>query len=149
LTEQEEDGQFTVMGPEPETSSSGPTNLVAMISNYTDRPDLLIAEIEKHDPGFVKRMNEGTEARAERSETARFYFGKRQAYASLALSIFAAVFVLGLLAALIMTQQATFWNIMGVGLVYAITQGGSFGFNRIIDAIAALVERKNDQPPEG
>lgn len=30
---------------------------LAQVSNYTNRPDLLIAEIEKHDPGFIKRMN--------------------------------------------------------------------------------------------
>ncbi|MEM1371876.1 MAG: hypothetical protein AAGG72_06570, partial [Pseudomonadota bacterium] len=52
-----------VLPPKIDTSSSdnpdkSPMNIViGDIANYTDRPDLFIEAVEKHDPGFIKEIN--------------------------------------------------------------------------------------------
>lgn len=134
----------------PENESPPPPNFdssswTAFVSNYSERPDLLIGEIEKHDPGFVKRMNEASAARAAKTEDARFTFSKAQAYASLVVMIVSAFVVLGSILTAV-KAGAGFWTIIGLGLVFAITQGGTLGFTKIIDAIAALTGR--GPPPE-
>ena len=121
---------------------------LALVSNYTDRPDLLIAEIEKHDPGFVKRMNEASEEHAKEERESRFKFGRFQAYAGVGLSVVAAIAVLGILG-LAVFKGTGFWVIVGLALFYAVTQGGSVGFSRLIDAVSHLVSRKqNGEKPE-
>ena len=135
-----------VLRPLPDKPDPASTNLIALIKNYTDRPDLFLAEVEKHDPGFTKRMNEASENRATRTETARFYFGKRQAYSALFLSVIAALAVLIVLYVMVSSEQATFWNLLGLGVFYAITQGGVLGFNKLIDGMSALIGRR--PPPD-
>ena len=115
---------------------------LAQVSNYTDRPDLLIEKIEEHDPGFIRRMNEASERNAAEERDARFKFGKRQAYAGLSVSVLAAIASLGFLGLAIM-NGADFWQIIAIGIVYAITQGGSFGFSRLVDAVAELLSSRN------
>lgn len=125
-------------------------NLLAVIANnYTDRPDLLIAEIERQDPGFVKRMNAASEKDAAELRDARFSFGKFQAYTGLGLSVFGAI-VLLIGAIFAVEKDSGFWTIIALGLFYAITQGGSGGFMRIVEAIADAVKRfrhRDDDPP--
>jgi hypothetical protein len=135
-----------VLPPEPDGESDVAlhNSYLALVSNYTDRPDLLIAEIEKHDPGFVKRMNEATEHNAKQLREARFHFGKRQAYVALAVSTIAAIALLSLVGVSVWKGQG-FWQILALGLFYAITQGGSSGFARIIEAIGDLVRGKNGE----
>ena len=135
-----------VLGPKTDKPDPDKTNLIALISNYTDRPDLLLAEIEKHDPGFTKRMDAASESRATRTETARFFFGKRQAYSALCLSLIAALAVLFVLYVLVSSGQASFWTLLGIGVMYAITQGGALGFNKLIDSISVLAGRQ--RPPD-
>jgi hypothetical protein len=31
--------------------------IAAQLNHYTDRPDLFLEAIERHDPGFIKKMN--------------------------------------------------------------------------------------------
>ena len=99
LVEESEDSSKTgeVMGPELGGDDSGPVgdNYIALISQYTERPDLLIDALERNDPGFVKRMNGKAEARSEKMAGARFWFGGIQAYSGLIVSIAAAAIVLG------------------------------------------------------
>lgn len=116
--------------------------LIALVSSYTDRPDLLIAEIEKHDPGFVKRMNASSEAHAEEQRAARFKFGKFQAYTSLGVAVFAAVALIAALFYAIYKEQG-FWTIAGIFLFYAVTQGGPAGFTRIIESLRELLPRRD------
>lgn len=58
-----------ILGPEgPQGAQQSPEgdNYIALISQYTERPDLLIDTLEKHDPGFIARMNKKAEDRADR-----------------------------------------------------------------------------------
>lgn len=122
--------------------------LLAVVSNYTDRPDLLIAEIEKHDPGFVKRMNEAAERDSAQLREARFKFGRFQAYSALAVSVVGA---LAMLAAVFFAlyMKAGFGSILAIGIIYAITQGGTKGFSRLVEAISELIGKsKGDGPSE-
>ncbi|SMC60282.1 hypothetical protein [Primorskyibacter flagellatus] len=114
---------------------------LAQISNYTDRPDLLIAEIEKHDPGFVKRMNEASEHDATEMRAERFKFGKVQAYSSMFLSTGAAIAILCVLTLAVALGHIGFGTIIALGIFYAITQGGSSGFAKLITSISRAVER--------
>ena len=150
----------TLSDPEPETprngellppddnSSSGgdpalSQTFLALVSNYTDRPDLLIAEIEKHDPGFVKRMNEAAERDAESLRKARFKFGRFQAYLAAIISGIAAVSILAIIA-MAVYLKSSFTAIISLGLIYAITQGGTAGFIRIIDSIKDIFKNRKD-----
>jgi len=125
-------------GPDQDSA----TNLyLAQVSNYTDRPDLFIAEIEKHDPGFIKRMNAASEENATTQRNERFSFGKRQAYSGLVISVIAAVSLL-LIVAIAVWKGQGFWNIIALALLYAITQGGTSGFSRLIEGIQQMLQGK-------
>lgn len=134
------DGAESAIPPQ----DGAPNNWLALISNYTERPDLFLAEVEKHDPGFVARMNKDSQERAERTEGARFVFSKRQAYTSLALALGAGIVIIATIA-IVAIKGAGFWQIMALGVVFAITQGGSLGFEKIIEALAHLMGRAPKQ----
>ena len=110
---------------------------MSTLPSYTERPDLFLAEVEKHDPGFINRMNEGSVIRAERDSDARFYFGKVQAWVSMGVAVIAALAIL-LFVGITVLNGRGFWSIIALGVLYAITQGGPSGFNRLIRAIATL-----------
>lgn len=121
--------------------------LIALVSNYTDRPDLLIGEIEKHDPGFVKRMNAAAEANAEEQRAARFKFGKRQAYTGLIVSVVAALVVLaGFILAIWFESGLSV--ILGIVAMYAVTQGGPGGFARMIEVISGYFTKDKADPKD-
>ena len=120
---------------------------LAQVSNYTDRPDLLIAEIEKHDSGFVKRMNAASERDASQRRDARFKFGKIQAYSGLAVSVISAVSLLVIIGIAVWFDRG-FWSIVGLGLVFAITQSGSHGFSRLVEGVRDLVAGKKNPSDE-
>jgi hypothetical protein len=121
---------------------------LAQVNNYTDRPDLLIAEIEKHDPGFVKRMNDAAEKDSAELRSARFKFGKVQAYAALGVSVVAALAVLGAIFYAI-HSGAGFGTLIALAAVYAVSQGGSRGFSRLVEAVSEHIGRgKGDKPKE-
>lgn len=112
-----------ILGPAEEPKSlpsSASVNILAEISNYTDRPDLLLSEIEKHDPGFIKAMNEQAREFSEQERRERFKFGKYQAYVSLSVQTIAALAILGMGFTLIATNQAGFPTIVAIGVFFAI-----------------------------
>ena len=39
-----------------------------------------------------------------------------------------------------------FWTLIGLAVFYAVTQGGSFGFSKIIDACAAAIKKYTGTP---
>jgi hypothetical protein len=134
-SDQPKDGD--VLGPEaPEPDAKFGDNYIALISQYTDRPDLLIDALERHDPGFVKEMNANSKKRSERTAEAQFYFGRNQAYAGLAVSVVAAIIILGILAFAVIEGTAGFGIIVALALFYAVTQGGPSGFMALIRAAA-------------
>lgn len=126
-----------ILGPQDE-SPNNPVgdNYIALISQYTERPDLLIDTLEKHDPGFVVRMNKKAEESADRMRLARFWFGGVQAYAGLAVSVIAALTILGLVAFMVITSKASFWTIIALVVFYAISQGGPSGFMEMCRGVA-------------
>lgn len=131
-----------VLGPDDKRNdSSVGDNYIALISQYTERPDLLIETLERHDPGFVRRMNEKAEARSDKMNNARFLFGGFQAYSGLAVSIIAAITMLGLVSYMVIAGQASFWIIIALIAFYAVSQGGPSGFLELCRGIADLFRR--------
>lgn len=122
-----------------EQATSVGDSYIALIAQYTERPDLLIDAIERHDPGFIKRMNEKAEAAADQSRNARFHFGKRQAYAGLFVQIVAALAILGALFFALHKGYAGPGTIIALALFYAVAQSGSSGFINLANSIAALI----------
>jgi len=142
-----------ILPPEDEKAKAESAGLsqtwLAQVNNYTHRPDLLIAEIEKHDPGFVKRMNEAAEKESEELRSARFAFGKNQAYASLVVSVISAMALLGAVFYAFSLGAAGMGSLLALGAFYAITQGGTRGFSRLVEAVSELIGRgKSDKTKE-
>lgn len=133
---------------EPEIGANGPPmgdSYIALISQYTERPDLLIDALEKNDPGFVHRMNKSSERRAEAMSNARFRFGGIQAYVGLAISALAAISTLGFIGYSVINGTASFGVFASLTIFYAVSQGGPSGFVAIVESMAAWVsQRKND-----
>lgn len=122
-------------------SGRGTLNLLALVRNYTNRPDLFLSEVEKHDPGFIKRMNESFAAHSARLREGKFNFGERQAYTSLGIRVFAAVVVLGVFAYAVIAGSAGFLTIIALAIFYAVTQSGISGFSGIASALSKAVTR--------
>lgn len=123
--------------------------IAAQINQYTDRPDLLLEVVEKHDPGFIKSMNEESREFARESRRSRFVFGKIQAYSAIAISALAALVVLLCLWYLIETEQAGFLTFIGLAIFYAITQGGLKGFLKIIDGVRHAIAKLQGKDSDG
>lgn len=121
--------------------AAGSDYYLAQIANYTERPDLLIAEIEKHDSGFVKRMNERSEEIAEQTREARFKFSERQAYLTLGLQGIAALAVLALAFVIALTRDDVFWPLVALIAFYAVSQGGRNGFISVIGMLGDFFKR--------
>lgn len=141
----EDDRTPTSVEPEilPENapaSSGGDTFYLARVTNFTQRPDLFLAEVEKHDPGFTKRMNERIHRNSERNRETRFYFGKAQAWATLGIRVMAALVAFFLLY-LSVKNDAGFWIIFGLTIYFAVSQGGKSGFEILIRAISERFAR--------
>ncbi|WP_156783363.1 hypothetical protein [Roseovarius nubinhibens] len=149
MTDAEDQNPSTgeVLGPEQ--ASDGPVgdNYIALISQYTERPDLLLETLEKNDPGFIKRMNAKAEERSERMSEARFRFGGIQAYSSLAVSVIAALVLLGLTVYMVVNEIASFWAIIALIVFYAVSQSGPSGFFELCRGIADFF-RRNDRKPD-
>jgi hypothetical protein len=137
---QKEDIELLPPLKEGETSQLN-IDILAQISQYTERPDLFLETLEKHDPGFIKRLTENSKDLSQLAQKSRFNFGRIQAYASLFIQIISAAIVLGGVAYLIYDKQASFTIIVALAIFYAITQGGSGGFNRIIHSISEAIKK--------
>lgn len=136
---------------QPRTFPKGAIIFSPSFPNYTERPDLLIAEIERHDPGFVKRMNERSQEISEETRKARFKFSKVQAYATLSIQIIAALVILFLAYTAVSNGGARdFWTIVALVLFYAVSQGGKNGFLAIIKGAIGIFKGGNapDSPKQ-
>ena len=123
-------------------------DIVAQLNHYTDRPDLFLETIEKYDPGFIARMNSEAEKFSKETRDTRFKFGRNQAYVALSVSVVSAVAVMCGFLLLIYTKQASFWSLVGLAIVYAVTQGGSKGFTSPIEGMESLVENWRGSHPK-
>ena len=118
-------------------------NYIALISQYTERPDLLIDALERHDPGFIKKMNEIAAARADRMSGAKFWFGGVQAYAGLFVSVAAAAVLLASIVFMVVNGKIEFWSVIALAVFSAVTQRGPSGFVELCKGIADYFR----QPP--
>jgi hypothetical protein len=119
--------------------------IAAQITQYTDRPDLLLEVVEKHDPGFIKSMNDEARAFSKKTRNSRFNFGRTQAYVSLAVQVAAALVILAALYQFVTGESVGFLPIVGLGIVFAITQSGIGGFMKIVNQIVAII--RGGPPP--
>lgn len=117
--------------------------ILAQINQYSERPDLLLEVLEKHDPGFIKSLTKEIKNEDKKNNEARYKFGKRQAYTGLIVHSLTAVAIISSLILIILTKQVGFWSILGLSIFYAVSQGGVEGFMRIIKAVASLVQKQN------
>lgn len=136
------DGEY-IAKQDQEGKSGGDiyAEIAAQITHYTDRPDLFLEVIEKHDPGFIKEMNKHAKEMQTRYSESRFTFGKVQAYTSLGVSVVAAIVIFACLVMLILGGHAGFWVIIALAVFYSISQGGRTGFLRIIKAVEGAINR--------
>ncbi len=127
--------------------------LLAQVSNYTNRPDLFLETIEKHDPGFIKRMNADAEQFNKKARGSMFKFGKIQAYTGLIISVVAAVALLGIIVSAVFVKNIGFMQILALGIVYAISQAGTSGFANIAGQVAKIAGKgeksDDDSTPPG
>jgi hypothetical protein len=110
-------------------------DIAAQINNYTDRPDLVLEVIEKHDPGFIKSMNDDAKEFSRKARASRFKFAVFQSYASVCLSIASGLMIAGAAGYALIYETAGFWTLLGAGIFYAITQGGPKVFMKIASQI--------------
>lgn len=108
-------------------------------ADYTERPDILIDALEKHDKGFVKKLNRITLDDLEKDKNDRFLFSKRQAYISLGISSIAAIALLGLAFYMVFKGIIGFLPFLGLAVFYAVTQSGFEGLGAIAAALAKAV----------
>lgn len=121
------------------TSPSVYADIAAQINQYTDRPDLLLETIEKHDPGFIAAMNAEAKEFAKKSRQSKFNFGRVQAYTSLVVAVIAALAILGGLLYTLIQGTGTLWVIIGLAIFFAISQSGLSGFLKIAHSISKAV----------
>lgn len=131
-----------VLDPLPPDGAGGTAEVLAIIANYTERPDLLLEVVEKHDPGFIKRMNQNAEAGAAEFRLSRFRFGRFQAYTTLAVQVIAALAVLCFVGYALIEGKLNFWLLIAFAVFYAVAQGGRGGFMEIARGLAALLSGK-------
>jgi hypothetical protein len=137
-----------VLDPLPPDGAGGTADVLAIISNYTERPDLLLEVVEKHDPGFIKRMNQNAEKYAEEFRQSRFRFGRSQAYATLAVQVIAALAILFFIWTALDQKLLNFWMLLGFAVIYAVAQGGRSGFLEIARGLASLLGHKGNEKPK-
>lgn len=138
-----------VLDPLPPDGTGGTADVLAIIANYTERPDLLLEVVEKHDPGFIKRMNENAEASAKEFRQSRFRFGRVQAYSTLAVQVIAALATFGFIGYALANGMLSFWLLIAFAVFYAIAQGGRGGFMEIARGLAALLSGKGQDKSDG
>ena len=137
-----------VLDPPPPDSSGGSVEVLALIAQYTARPDLFLEVVEKYDPGFIRRMNQSAEEGAAEFRKARFSFGRFQAYTTLLVSVAAALFVLWLMYMALVLGNLNFWIIIAFAVFYAVAQGGRNGFVEVAKGLAGLLNKKSKDNPK-
>lgn len=86
-------------------------------------------------------MNEEAKEFSKKSRLSRFNFGRAQAYVSLVLQVIAAFVILGVIAWIAYSNALNFWVLVGIGILYAITQSGTSGFMKIVSQVVALFKK--------
>ena len=129
--------QGKVLPPNPPDVNK--TNILAVFTEFHERPDLLLDAIEKRSPGATKRMAE----EAERVYQSRFRFGEIMAYTGLAVKTILALIICPFLIYLVITSDtgAKFWLIIALTVLFAVTQSGSSGLNEITKALAQWITK--------
>lgn len=115
-------------------------NIAALISQYTERPDLFLETMEKHDPGFIKRLNKTTADHSQKLEDSQFNFGRAQAYSSLVIQVVAALAMLGIFYKAV-SDSAGFIPLIAIIVFFAISQSGIDTFVEIGKGIGRMIER--------
>ena len=128
-----------VMDPLRPRLSGGSVDVLAIFANFTERPDLMLEVVEKHDPGFIKRLNQNVESGAEEFRKSKFRFGRFQAYTGLGIQGVAVLGVMGLMFYLASLGQLTFWHPIGLAVFYAVAQGGTHGFLEVAKGLSSLL----------
>lgn len=114
--------------------------IAALISQYTERPDLFLETMEKHDPGFIKRINKNAEGHSKKLEKSQFNFGRVQAYSTLFIQVAAALWLLYTFNAVV-TSSAGFLSLLAIIIFFAISQSGLDSFIEIAKGVGRLIER--------
>lgn len=139
------DGKEPHLIPPDETAAAAATQiLLAEVKNYTERPDLFLEMIERHDPGFIKRLNADAKAHAEKLRAGTFNFGRFQAYIVLLLQVVLSLATLAVLATAVIYNQAGASIIISLGIVLAIILSGPSGFAAIAATIDQWLRRRGD-----
>ena len=141
------DGEDPQIIPPDEAASSAATSaatqiLLAEVKNYTDRPDLFLEMIERHDPGFIKRLNADAEDHAGKLRHGTFNFGRFQAYTVLFVQVVLSFVTIGVLAMAVIYGQAGASTIISLGIVLAIILSGPSGFGAIAETIERWLTRR-------
>lgn len=136
--------KIEVLDPLPPEGAGGSAEVLAIFANYTERPDLLLEVVEKHDPGFIKRMNQNAETGAAEFRQSRFRFGRFQAYTTLAVQVISALAILGFVGYSLVSGTLNFWLLIAFAVFYAVAQGGRGGFMEIARGLAALLSGKGN-----
>ena len=127
---------------ESEKQPTSALNILALAQQYTERPDLFLDAIEKHDPGIVKRVNQRIEENSTRTHKSRFYFNLIQASISLITQVGVALFILFCIYLVVDRNDNGFWLIIALVVFFAISQGGKGGFLSIARGLADLFRKR-------
>lgn len=139
----ENDGEEPqLIPPDDPTANAATQILLAEVRNYTDRPDLFLETVERHDPGFIKRLNEGAEQHAKKLRHSTFNFGRFQAYTVLLVQVALSFATIGVLAMAVIYNQAGASTIISLGIVLAIILSGPSGFGAIAETIERWLRRR-------
>lgn len=126
-----------IIPPRAGDSESATQILLAEVKNYTDRPDLFLETIERHDPGFIQRFNRDAESHAKKLQNSTSNFGRFQAYTVLLVQVALSFSVIAILALSVIYNEAGSGTIISLGVVLAIILSGPSGFTNI----ARFIER--------
>ena len=130
------------LGPNETGPGAATQILLAEVKNYTDRPDLFLETVERHDPGFIKRLNADAQTHAGKLRHSTFNFGRFQAYTVLFVQVVLSFATIGVLAMAVIYNQAGASTIISLGVVLAIILSGPSGFGAIAETIERWLTRR-------
>ncbi len=125
-----------------DANSNFDVKILALFQNNTNAKEFLEV-IEKHNPGFIKKLSDASKDTSTQSTKNRENFSRFQAYFSLLFRIIFGGAVFGLLTSLVIKNgELDFFTIIGLAILFAITQGGSQGFRNITAAIVEWIKNR-------
>lgn len=138
------DKSSEIISPRGDMAENATQILLAEVKNYTDRPDLFLETIERHDPGFIKRFNQDAEAHAKKLQGSTFNFGRFQAYTVLLVQVVLSLATIAILGLAVIYNQAGSGTIISLGVVLAIILSGPSGFSNIAKVLERWLGRNRD-----